>query len=232
MVTEARCEQFELAFQMFDKLNSEPDIFLSPESNLCSNFLNVSKELYDFISDINKNNQNQNYLKELLVDGFDNEQVWQQIQLCNNHSIKQYRKAINQLNEKSKFNIQPSVSKKSSETIKKTKGKTTDPEKDGCLTGEEDSNGDLQHENDDENSDNYDDDAAKLVKSKVYKSTVFDDGFFKLGEMQEFLDKQDQIEEQLEVGKTENDPEDDIDFFNDELSDEEISKRYILKVLS
>ncbi|XP_012558082.1 U3 small nucleolar ribonucleoprotein protein MPP10 isoform X1 [Hydra vulgaris] len=216
MVTEAPCDTLESSYQIFNKLTSEPDIFLTPQINLCSDFIKLSKELYDYMNSFNASTTNNNSLKELLVDGFDNEQIWQQIQICNNYSINQNRKAINQLNEISKLN-----SSKNFITIKKTKNKSNNDSETEVNSNSEDVE---SEELEPESSENEDKDDFSNPK-KVYKSTVVDDDFFKMGEMEEFLDAQDQIEEQLNAGQIKSNSENDIDLFNELSDNEDFEKR-------
>ena len=54
--------------------------YLEPEEDMRKDLLAVSQKLYSFMKDFETSTKQSSSLDELLVSGFNNEQVWQQIQ--------------------------------------------------------------------------------------------------------------------------------------------------------
>jgi len=55
----------------------------------------VSKELYD--STFKEEKEHKGYLNRLLIDGFDEEQIWQQLELCNDNQLNVLTASISKL---------------------------------------------------------------------------------------------------------------------------------------
>ncbi|KAG8192537.1 hypothetical protein JTE90_015172 [Oedothorax gibbosus] len=79
---------FENVFEKFESLTNKPEQFLKPASDQSLSFKNVTKELYNAIYQANQLTDLQSKaLPKLLIDGFDEEQIWQQIELQNKVAI-------------------------------------------------------------------------------------------------------------------------------------------------
>lgn len=195
--------------KQFDKICSNPETFLDPQTNLSNEFISSSKYLYDFMKEFESNyTKRGNSLQELLVTGFDNEQIWQQIELQNNNFVK-----LSRNNVKALESLHGNATK--SEVIDRADVDNDD------VDNEVEENNITDEDNDDE--DIEDEDETSSAPIKKYKSTVVDDTFFKLREMEDFLDQQDRLEEIQRDGggPGTNDDDDDIDFFKAENSDDE-----------
>ncbi|XP_057301568.1 U3 small nucleolar ribonucleoprotein protein MPP10-like [Hydractinia symbiolongicarpus] len=202
--------------KQFDRICSNPETFLDPQTNLSKEFISSSKYLYDFMKEFEFNyTKRGNSLQELLVTGFDNEQIWQQIELQNNHFASLSRnnvKALKSLNESA------------------TKIEVIDQaDINNDFVDDEVKENDITDE-DNEDEDVEDEDETSCAPIKKYKSTVVDDPFFKLREMEDFLDQQDRLEEvQRDGGGPAKNDDDDIDFFKAENSDDDTqTKSYLM----
>lgn len=221
-------------------------------------------------------------LPELYIDNFDNEQIFQQLEMFNNHSVKEHRRVIKALQagprvvaskvkSKNLSSQLPKHAKDDSQLVKKQvrfgSNKTSDLDADDSVEEEleAESNVDSEDEtalqklldsmsskktaaqsddmsdemsddideNDDEDSEasdssdeNDDIDINRtttmlskrnrtIPKQKNLQASAVDDRFFKLAEMEAFLDEQDLKEQREHSGganKTEDDSVDDVDY--------------------
>ncbi|XP_046917419.2 uncharacterized protein LOC124497785 [Dermatophagoides farinae] len=93
----------------FQQLSSNPDNFLLPNEDISLKFKTITKTLYDHgqkmmadlnisIKSIGKEKQSLKPLKNLLIDQFDDEQIWQQLELFNQsfivHSVDDISKLL------------------------------------------------------------------------------------------------------------------------------------------
>nr|XP_019935815.1 PREDICTED: U3 small nucleolar ribonucleoprotein protein MPP10 [Paralichthys olivaceus] len=212
---------------------SQPEDFLSLQDGVAADFTSLTKTLYDLHKAQEPASYRGSLLRQLVVENFDEEQIWQELELQNNAVLKHFKKAIDEA--------------VSDETLT-------------VLVEEEEENGDeAEVETDDENVDegeeeeeekekprkqstkkaveaeDYTDEGSDLdfdvdalekrekrkkeigrkgSKTKVVPSEV-DDKFFKLSEMESFLDDMDKQD-----GKEDED-EDGVNYFQDLASDED-----------
>ncbi|KAL0131818.1 hypothetical protein PUN28_002991 [Cardiocondyla obscurior] len=183
------------------------------------NKINVTaliKNLYDFTKEQSCKNEkfyrNTNALPELVIEGFDEEQIWQQLELQNESEIPHFSNAISRILVENKKIIPVSSKKPESVQIKNDK---------------------LYQENEDmlENEESKNENAkikSNLTKKKHKKSSIVDDKFFKLQELDEYLTKEEKKEKQ---GNDNNDSDDEsLDLFNDDSEEEDESqakKKYV-----
>jgi len=195
------------------------EAFLEPTKDLEKKLLTNSKDLYDFMQEIETNYvQKKNSLKELLINGFDNEQIWQELELQNNPCLKSFKSNFKNLSlVDNPFVEEVTFSEKKSKTSRISKRKKSNEVID---------NKDLSMG--EELLDDLEDNDMNPTKDKSYKQTVLDDNFFRLREMEEYLDTQDKLEElrrdnneTVEDDSEEDEKEEDIDLFNENMSDDE-----------
>lgn len=202
--------------------------FCSLQDGVAADFTALTKTLYDLHKAEEPADYKGSPLAQLVVENFDEEQIWQELELQNTAVLKHFKTAIDET--------------LSDETLTVLEEETADDD-------EEDDNGNEEEEEEDEEEEtpsrqskkmavepedgDYTDEDSDLdfdvdalekrekqkkeikrqcSKTKVVPSEV-DDKFFKLSEMESFLDEMDKRE-----GK-END--DDVDYFQDLPSDED-----------
>nr|CAG4643346.1 EOG090X09DZ [Ilyocryptus agilis] len=204
----------------FNNATSKPENFLSVDNDNCATFKSITKNLFDLGDPPTAGG-----LTELYTDGFDEEQIWQQLELRNEASFQALMKNVAKILSAKKVTFHKTV-------IQNDAG--DDEEKDEAEEGDDNSiASDLSFvvPSDDENDSDFDDETGDLKfdeydvleeddhkkpekgKGPKYKTTEVDDKFFKLREMEEFLQKE-------EADKKEADDEE-IDFFEDIPSDED-----------
>ncbi|XP_064393147.1 U3 small nucleolar ribonucleoprotein protein MPP10-like [Halichondria panicea] len=197
----------------FEASLSNPLSYLQPSEQLRSSCVDGAKKLFDFYKSWSacfKTNVPTGPLSELYTDGFDNEQVWAEIELMNEPVLKSLKKHIKKA---STWTTQPPL--KTVATIKKRrKIKATEVEVD--------TNGDVDEI--EEELDSGDD--SVRVKKSTEKRSIVDDRFFKLAEMEKFLERSEQQEnDAVNESGSGSDDEDDVDFFADQDSDNASGER-------
>jgi len=216
-------------------LSTQPESYFQPSKNLPKDTLSSLKALFDFSRQQDPFKENNSCpLTELMVEDFDDEQIWQQIELQNNPVVSDIRRQIKQL-------------KGSTDRVKllaeSTEKKSVDDDDDENDVEFDDSDDDLG-DGDDGNlkgrdlmpassSDDEELDNNNFIKGDTQKTTditktqephkekgkqkykskgsIVDDKFFKLSEMTEFLDKMDQQFERNQDGKKSKEDDDDND---------------------
>ncbi|NXD22443.1 MPP10 protein, partial [Spelaeornis formosus] len=215
---------------------ARPECFLSVQDALAADFRAMTKTLYD----LNKRSNivRGSPLKELVIENFDEEQIWQQLELQNNAVLNFFKKSIardakdedlclfSDLEEdgsdaepSSDSELEDDIMEAETEQINvSTKDKTKAKEKQSKLRES------LMQEYSDEDSD-IDFDVETLEKQakaskettlrKKERKSIVDDKFFKLAEMETFLEHAEKED------KEEEEEEDDINYFEDIISDDE-----------
>lgn len=203
------------------------------QDGLSSDFRALTKTLYDLNKGLGSHIVCGGPLKELVIENFDEEQIWQQLELQNNEVLDFFKKSIARDaedeglcllsdQEENDSDAEISSDRELEDTImdaetkqKNTKDKTKAKEKQGKLKES------IMQKCSDEDSDlDFDIEAlekeTKMAKEttlkKIGRKSIVDDKFFKLAEMEAFL----------EHAERENrEEEDDINYFEDIISDDE-----------
>ncbi|NXD38109.1 MPP10 protein, partial [Copsychus sechellarum] len=218
---------------------ARPECFLSVQDGLAADFRAMTKTLYD----LNKGSNivRGGPLKELVIENFDEEQIWQQLELQNNAVLDFFKKSIakdaededlcllsdqeedgSDAETSSDKEFEDNIMEDETEQMNvytKDKDKTKAKEKQSKLSKS------LMQKCSDEDSDiDFDIEAleqqAKTAKKttlrKKGRKSVVDDKFFKLAEMETFLEHAEK-----EDKEEEDDDDDDINYFEDIISDDE-----------
>uniref|UniRef100_A0A8C9K647 U3 small nucleolar ribonucleoprotein protein MPP10 n=1 Tax=Panthera tigris altaica TaxID=74533 RepID=A0A8C9K647_PANTA len=224
------------------KATGRPECFLTIQDELASKFTSLTKVLYDFNKTLENGRIHGSPLKKLVIENFDDEQIWQQLELQNEPILQYFQDAVSKTikdedislfpeNEEQEFEEDGSeVEADGQEALEQD----LEAEEVADLSGD-DPAGDEKTKNSstidlrkspvfsDEDSD-LDFDISKLeeqskvqdkVPRKPREKSIVDDKFFKLSEMETFLENMEKEEEQK------GDEEEDIDFFEDVNSDED-----------
>ncbi|KAH9426445.1 u3 small nucleolar ribonucleoprotein MPP10 [Dermatophagoides pteronyssinus] len=204
-------EIFVKILENFQQLSSNPDNFLLPNEDSSLKFKTITKTIYDhgqkILSDLNvsikstKEKQSLKPLNNLLVDKFDNEQVWQQLELFNQpfieHSVTEISKILSSQKPIS-LNIDMNLDKDlNKDNITKPILKSTD-NKHVKFNLEK-----------------------PTTKIEEVKSTVNKFDFFNHEEMERFLDEQDEKEMQQDNNNNADDDIEQIDHLYEFPSDDD-----------
>lgn len=211
----AHAEIFNKVISAITDNTKKPEDFLSVQNAVAANLRNTMKRLYDFTKE--ETGRDTDALPELLTDGFDEEQIWQQLELQNEAELIHFLNGISKFLAGSKGLDLPISTSKPERA--KNKGKASD-------TVESSQNIDSEEEEveEDEEDQELKDDSKKVKQIKrSNKKSIVDDKFFKLQELSEYLSKEEKREKQNKKDTDQSDEEDDdsLDLFNDLSEDEE-----------
>lgn len=186
------CATVEDIIDKFESFTHKPVNFLTVQSGIKDDVKNLVKSIYDYTKSEEKSDKKtkKSALPELIVQDFDEEQIWQQIELQNTECWDQLV-----------WEVANCVSSKKDLNFPVT---TTEPSNDESMEEEEGSlpSGDEENEHSDdgelEKPSKKSKSAEKPNKSsgKKLKTSIVDDKFFKLQEMEKFL-----IDEERKEGK-------------------------------
>ncbi|NWW43097.1 MPP10 protein, partial [Pedionomus torquatus] len=210
---------------------------LSVQDGLAADFKALTKILYDLNKALGSDIVFGGPLKELVIENFDEEQIWQQLELRNNAVLDFFKKTIARHaededlcllsdQEEDGSDAETSSDKELEDNIMEaeteqksvyTKDKTKAKEKQSKLEesikqsySDEDSDIDFDIEALEQQTKTAKEDTLK----KMGRKSIVDDKFFKLAEMEAFL-------EHAEKENKEEEEEEDINYFEDIISDDE-----------
>ncbi|XP_066591893.1 U3 small nucleolar ribonucleoprotein protein MPP10 [Prorops nasuta] len=190
----------------------KPEEFLSVQNETAHEIRSCIKQLYDFTK--TKSERNKKSLPELLIDGFDEEQIWQQLELQNEGELDYLIGDISKvLAAKDELTLPISLVPNQSKHKDEVEAVGNDNDSDSV---DEESVHDI-------NLEDYDSELTKKIskaKKQNKKSSIVDDKFFKLQELDEYLTKEDKKETGLPKSSGESDDES-VDLFNDFSNDED-----------
>nr|XP_004658192.2 U3 small nucleolar ribonucleoprotein protein MPP10 [Jaculus jaculus] len=222
---------------------SRPECFLTVQDGLASNFTSLTKVLYDFNKILESGSISGSPLQKLVINNFDDEQIWQQLELQNEPVLQYFQSAISETVEDEDISLLPENEDHEYEEDA-SEIEPDGPEDleqdfeeeelsgvgDSCPKGGKISKNstklDLKKSPvfSDEDSD-LDFDISKLEQQnkiqrklplRLREKSVVDDKFFKLSEMESFLEKM----EKEEQNRDDAEEEEEINFFEDIDSDE------------
>ena len=194
---------------------------------------NLLKPLYDYVKTI-ENNKKSKALQELIVSGMDEEQIWQQLELQNEEMITNGIKSVSRMLAGSTDKFQIDLDESSDIEEEANSGADDGEEeiedsydlKDNSQ-GEEDMENNGDEEEEDSDLDLEDPNEESIIpkkqskKSNSFKSSVIDDKFFKLSEMEDYCNQQDRNEMNSKSGAG-----DVIDYFGGNFESEEGDLKY------
>ncbi len=203
---------------------------ISLQDGVAAEFTSLTKTLYDLHKAQEPADYRGSPLAQLVVENFDEEQIWQELELQNDAVLKLFENATDEALSDEKLTLLVEEEERIDEEEVETDDEHVDDDEEEEEEEEEppkQSKKMAAEDYSDEDSDlDFDVDAleerekqrknigGKGSKTKVVPSEV-DDKFFKLSEMESFLDEMDKRE-----GK-EDENEDDVNYFQDMPSDED-----------
>ncbi|XP_058854781.1 U3 small nucleolar ribonucleoprotein protein MPP10-like isoform X1 [Acipenser ruthenus] len=245
--------KLESCLKLLNTNTAHPEQFLSLQDGLASDFTSLTKTLYDLHKAEETAGAVGSPLKELVIGHFDEEQIWQELELQNDSVLSHFQKAVMRAAKGDDIGLLPE--EESEEEEEDATGSVEDSGSEEDLDQEdlgEDKVGDLEnHESKDRDSEpeeesekanrkstakntafekfsdedsdvDFDVDALEKQTQQRQKKTerqgggsIVDDRFFRLAEMEAFLEDVEKKEEKGEGGDS------DIDYFEDMLSEDE-----------
>ncbi|XP_076761978.1 U3 small nucleolar ribonucleoprotein MPP10 [Xylocopa sonorina] len=184
-----------------DKNTKKPEQFLSVQENVALDFKRATKCLYDFTKE--RFRRNTNALPELVTEGFDEEQIWQQLELQNEGEFDFLVNSVARVQTKA---LTIPIATTMPEPVESNEEDLSEDEQ---LTENEE-----EISEDEEKLESALNKQDKSIKKRRKKSSIVDDKFFKLNELDEYLTKEEKKEKQNEKNDEESDDES-VDLFND-----------------
>eukprot|EP01134_Creolimax_fragrantissima_P000240 CFRG0240T1 len=217
----------------------DPTVFISPNPSISTQLLDVTKKLFDLavtesVSNARSDTPNMQAgpLDCLLTEGFDHEMLWEELQLQNvpmtNYIKKGTEKTISISNSQGILLIANESDSESEEEDNSADYNALDGNVPDVMNESEAENSEEASENDEEESED-DDDGEEMARkmrgasmdggrgqqktqSKRGRRSAVDDDFFKLADMNNFLDDMDRLEDKKNSGKgDENESEEEMD---------------------
>lgn len=241
-----RRQTLERCLREVKKSTSRPECFLTIQNGLASNFTSLTKVLYDFNKILENGRISGSPLQKLEINSFDDEQIWQQLELQNEPVLQYFQNAVSETVEDEDLSLLPENGDQECEEdaselemeVESQENLETDAEEEQLSDVGGDAPKSRQRAGNsnkpdprkspvfsDEDSD-LDFDISKLEQQtktqikppgKTREKSVVDDKFFKLSEMESFLEKVEKEEEK----RPDDEEEEEIDFFEDIDSDED-----------
>uniref|UniRef100_A0A182JSP9 U3 small nucleolar ribonucleoprotein protein MPP10 n=1 Tax=Anopheles christyi TaxID=43041 RepID=A0A182JSP9_9DIPT len=210
----------------FRKHTKHPENYMKVQKALAKKLKHFVKEIYDrgtknstFIQD----GPPLPYLDELVTEEMEDEQIWQQLELKNDHFIDQDLKKFLDVVSKNEKRLQLPFST----TSQSVEGDSVAGSSGDEMDESDQENGKNCHEMESEEESDLEEEFAekktkkmkKKDKSKkkvsIGKKSIVDDRFFKLDDMARFLDEEDERERRRQYGLTEKNPLIEIDYFDE-----------------
>nr|CAG4650308.1 EOG090X09DZ [Sida crystallina] len=219
----------------FQNATNKPEKFLSIQDEASHQFKKITKTLYDFGKTYHTISVPNGGLPELYIEGFEEEQIWQQMELYNDPAFNTLMKNVSKILAQGK-----KLSFKVTQFQKDDEGEAEelDADQEDAQSVSSQLSFEISEDSEDDNDSDVDEtDELKFDEFKVldddyvdkttkksgtgapkkHQKTPVDDQFFKLREMEEFLQK----EEQQEGKEKPSEQDDDIDLFDDIPSEED-----------
>lgn len=229
------------SYCIFDKLTKKPQDYLSYQEDITNTVKELVKNLYDVTKRSENKISGSTALPELIVDSFDEEQIWQELELQNNDWNNTFVSNITKLVVKKDNVLFPvNISGSEDDTVN-AKINNVEPKETVNTkvdTWDDDSNYEkvdtIDFDDDDSNGSEYcissdiknevtkdlDSEKLKMKSQGRYTVSEVDDKFFKLSEMERFLEIEEQKDEKVGSENRYHDSDSDVDYFADKLEDE------------
>ncbi|XP_077120042.1 U3 small nucleolar ribonucleoprotein MPP10 [Ranitomeya variabilis] len=220
---------------VLEAVEAHPEQLLSVQEGLASEFSSLTKALYD-LHKAEGAVLVGSPLNELVIENFDEEQIWQQLELQNSAILGHFSKAVKQAVRDEDFYLrQPSEEEEDlseidqgeeEEASEDPKNSAEDHGGKGRNTklspGKSSRKATVERYSDDDDSDiDFDIDkveeeqkknASKKAATKSIEKSIVDDQFFRLSEMEAFLEA---VEKEDDGKSKEDDDEEEVDYFED-----------------
>ncbi|NWI68736.1 MPP10 protein, partial [Todus mexicanus] len=207
---------------------------LSVQDGLAADFRALTKTLYDLNKALGSNLVRGGPLKELVIENFDEEQIWQQLELQNNAVLDFFKKSIARDAKDEDISLLSDLEEDGSDAgtssdqelednkmeVEAEQKSTKDKAKEKQSKLREST---VQKYSDEDSDTDFDIEALEqqtkaakeTTRKKMGRKSIVDDKFFKLSEMEAFL------EHAENENREEEEEEDDINYFEDIISDDE-----------
>uniref|UniRef100_G3MR23 U3 small nucleolar ribonucleoprotein protein MPP10 n=1 Tax=Amblyomma maculatum TaxID=34609 RepID=G3MR23_AMBMU len=211
-------------------MHKKPETFLEVQPDVAETMKILTKDLYDALDKWNGKTTalSKTELPTLVVDNFDDEQIWQQLELRNSRLVKELILSVSRVATKSAITFGVDLKKEgNTQADAPGEGERSDLSDAASDSGSDDENFDLSDEASETGGVDFNEDVddrmrhddAPGTKENAEPSSVVDDRFFRLADMEAFVDRVERAD--AREGDSEGDEEDDIDYFGELSSDKD-----------
>ncbi|XP_026680358.1 U3 small nucleolar ribonucleoprotein protein MPP10-like [Diaphorina citri] len=212
------------------KISSVQENLRDPVKSLVKNVYDLSKSFEEKLHGKNTSKGNAT-LKKLIINSLDEEQIWQQLEIQNSYKNTEFLRqtsVILNANEKQKSITFPfKFQDEEDEDVEEEESEEDEGKEDTRDSEKEDDFHDLKEEEEEEESDDGDENESKPTEEELKgidnSGSIVDDKFFKLNELDKYLEAEDRKEMKRNKGGEDSDEDDEelIDYFEDDESEEE-----------
>ncbi|KAK0086516.1 hypothetical protein PV325_003084 [Microctonus aethiopoides] len=194
----------------------EPEKFLSVQSDVAKKFRECTKLLYDHMK--TESDHKNNALPELIIKGFDEEQIWQQLEIQNENELVHFTTEISRIlagNNKISMPISLTNPEKDNTQVDNKNDSINDNKDDNMLDANmSDSDDEMDVDIDVDGNLNNE---KKVQSQKRFKNaSIVDDKFFKLKELDNYLNNEDKKELKKDNNNSDEDSDNEsVDLFED-----------------
>ncbi|KAG6967366.1 hypothetical protein JG688_00006361 [Phytophthora aleatoria] len=201
-----------------EKVVQKPEVFFTPSEEVAKEIKAFAKHAYDRTSKYQSKSGGAAPLEELYVDGFDADQVWEQLRLLNGPLVTEMTQRIRTFHKNTdNILLFPSEKQEESEEEEEEEELEEEQKDSDADSDENDSDDDENSDDDTADSDEEEKEVKNSKKKKAKKARdVAEDGFFDWDEMDKAAEEEEEDEDDEDM-----DGDDDENDENEEDDDDE-----------
>ncbi|KUF98352.1 hypothetical protein AM588_10010935 [Phytophthora nicotianae] len=205
-----------------EKVVQKPELFFTPSEEVAKEIKAFAKHAYDRTSKYQSKSGGATALDELYVDGFDADQVWEQLRLLNGPLVTEMTQRIRTFH-KNPDNILlfPSEKQEESEEEEEEEEQEEEQKDSDADSDEKDSDDDENSDDDTADSDEEEKEVKKSKKKAKKARDVAEDGFFDWDEMDKAAEEEEEEDEDMDDDMDGDDSENGEDEDDDDESEME-----------
>ncbi|ETL81242.1 hypothetical protein L917_18383 [Phytophthora nicotianae] len=205
-----------------EKVVQKPELFFTPSEEVAKEIKAFAKHAYDRTSKYQSKSGGATALDELYVDGFDADQVWEQLRLLNGPLVTEMTQRIRTFH-KNPDNILlfPSEKQEESEEEEEEEEQEEEQKDSDADSDEKDSDDDENSDDDTADSDEEEKEVMKSKKKAKKARDVAEDGFFDWDEMDKAAEEEEEEDEDMDDDMDGDDSENGEDEDDDDESEME-----------
>ncbi|KAG7402022.1 u3 small nucleolar ribonucleoprotein MPP10 [Phytophthora boehmeriae] len=206
-----------------EKVVQQPEVFFTPSEEIAAEIKTFTKHAFDRSTKYSSKEGQAAPLEELYVDGFDADQIWEQLRLLNGPLVSEMTQRIKTFHKTPEsILLFPSEKEESEQEQEEEEEGQEESEADSDAEEEEESDDEEEKDVDSADSDDEEDQPKKKKAKKSKKARdVAEDGFFDWDEMDKAAEEEEGEDDEEELDLNDDIDEEDDDDDNDDSEMEE-----------
>ncbi|KAF2903017.1 hypothetical protein ILUMI_03186 [Ignelater luminosus] len=197
----------------FQKVSNKPETFISSQESFANDLRCLLKNTYDFTKTEEFKSIRSSALPELIIENFDLEQIWQQVELQNDEVLNKSVTNVSRLAVAKNRLLFEDVNKDEDTNESDNVNNEDDDESDN-VNNEDEEELEMDESDEDENNVSDNEEEPEDKSNKKLKSSIVDDEFFKLNEMNNFLlSEEKKLNKPTKKMDTDSESEESVDMF-------------------